>query len=169
VGFLTDLLRVYEYKPLGVTNSPEQYRYAKEHYPATEFVLANMLHVPRSDGSFDAVQWMESIGYVNQSTAFDEAYRLLRPEGKAVVKDVAATAGVSDLVRDSWGYNFITPGELITRAEESGFTLLRSVSLTVSTERFTAFYATSKVLQALHPLDIRSGNPLAFWYEFLKT
>jgi ubiquinone/menaquinone biosynthesis C-methylase UbiE len=167
VGYIAHLMNLCGFETVGVTNSRFQHDYAAEHFPETRFLLCDMTDTPLQGESFDAVQWMESIGYVDQTKAFSEAFRLLKSGGRAVCKDFAAIRDPS-LAGGAWSYRFVSAGEMINRAEDAGLKLIKAFSCRCDSKRYETFFSDSKLMQALHPAGCKAHASIPFWYEFVK-
>lgn len=87
-------------------------------------VEADMVATPLPDSCADFVTFNESIGHAEVFSAFEEASRLLKEDGKCVIKDFSPTvkpnAGVN---LPNWGYMIRPPSIMIYAAAESGLTL----------------------------------------------
>lgn len=167
VGYVTQRMNLAGHETTGVTNSQFQYDYAVKHFPETRFLLCDMTETPLPGNTFDAVQWMESIGYVEHEKAFSEACRILKAGGKAVVKDWGAIKDTS-FVWDSWPYRFVSAGEMIKRAEVPGLRLVKAFVLAGDMKRFERFCNDSKLMRELHPIGLKANASIPFWYEFEK-
>uniref|UniRef100_A0A6M3ISW0 Putative methyltransferase n=1 Tax=viral metagenome TaxID=1070528 RepID=A0A6M3ISW0_9ZZZZ len=169
IGYVAHRMNFAGYESVGVTNSKFQHDYAVEHFPETQFLLCDMTKTPLPGETFDAVQWMESVGYVDQKRAFSEGYRILKVGGKAIVKDFAAIKDAS-LACESWSYRFVSAGEMIKLAESAGLRLVKAFVLSGDDKRLVKFYSASKLLQTLHPTIVLEEKPsIPFWYEFVKV
>lgn len=167
VGYAANLMNFLGYKTAGVTDSIYQYDYAINHYLKTLFAFCDMIETPFLGESFDAVQWMESIGYVDQQKAFAEAHRLLKRGGKAIVKDFAVI-GYAEETCQSWSYRFVSAGAMITMAESEGLKLVKAFALNANGQRYERLFNESKVLRELHPAGMNIKATIPFWYEFVK-
>ncbi len=168
VGYVAHRMNLAGYETVGVTSSPFQHAYAVEHFPETRFFLCDMTETPFQAETFDAVQWMESIGYVDHVKAFSEAYRILKPKGKAIVKDLVAIKDASGAA-ESWSYRFVSAGEIVKQAEAAGLILVKAFALRGDDERYKRFFYDSKLLQSLHPTGgKKSSDSISFWFDFVK-
>lgn len=167
IGYVPDEIRKKGFDVSAVTNSLFQYEYAMKNYPETKFFFSDMCATPFDDASFDVVQWLESIGYVEQYQAFQEAFRVLRKGGRAMVKDFS-TLGEVSAVNAAWSYNHISAGQMVSSAERAGLHFIKGFCFFGNTKRFYDFYYHSRLLQDIHQDNLSPRNGIPFWYEFLK-
>jgi len=167
IGYVASVMNAMGIKTIGVTNSQFQWLYSKEHYAETTVILSDMVKTPLQEGFFDAVQWMESIGYADHESAFREAFRITNEHGRAIVKDFSSIRDAADKSK-KWSYRFIPALEMIHFAEEAGFILVRAFMLNATNERFSRFCLSSSLMKNI--CDINGTGPsVPFWYEFAKV
>lgn len=78
----------------GIDLSPRMLAAAQDHLPAATFQVADALHLPFRDASFDTVFCVSAITYMDAEKALIEWARVLRPEGTIIVSS-PATDGIT--------------------------------------------------------------------------
>lgn len=165
-GYVAHKMSLMGINVSGVTNSRFQYQYATLNYPNVRFLLEDMTRTSFDEGTFDAVQWMESIGYANHDDAFSEAFRITNEKGRVIVKDFSAIGDASDIFKH-WSYKIIPSSEMINSAERAGFKLSKAFILNADDSRFKKFCFESDLMKKLHPPE-EDKSCVPFWYEFAK-
>jgi cyanobactin maturation PatA/PatG family protease len=138
---------------------------------------ADLHNIPFSDGVFDVVLMLESLGYSKtRQQALLEAYRVLRPGGSLYIKDLFCKEGLlspieeQELPQFQARHLYNTP-RLSQASEEvrlAGFEAIQAkdISETVNFDRFLAFIAKNQKFQNL-PLiagEIKARKPVSVSY-----
>lgn len=96
-------------------------RATKRHITNIRATLGDAQKLPYSDGAFDAVYMIGTLGEIpNQHAALVEFHRVLKPDGRLVIAEVIIDP------------DFISLADLKKKADEAGFAYERSSGLSIS-------------------------------------
>jgi len=141
----------------GVTNVQAQVDVMRQ-LGGVEPVLCDYHHVPLDDAVADVVLFSESIGYGDLIGLLKESYRLLKPSGVVVIKDVAGLTG-KPVWSTVWQWMVHPKGEIDQVAKELGFTVPASETYACDMTRYEKFLNESPMMHDRYGvLDVPAGE-----------
>lgn len=149
---------------INVTNCTYQANYMAQ--LGRKVVLSDFSNTPLDSGVADFVMFNESFGYGDVNSLIKEAGRLLKTNGKLVIKDFRHINNLTTVVYEpTWEYSIYPPQEVINVAAENNLALEFYIHPNFYDDKFIEFLNKSKMAE-WHNINFRETEIVL--YRFVK-
>ena len=143
-----------------ITNSETQAALTR-HFGGSDVVLTDFHDTGLPDGVADVVMFNETWGYGDPQRLANEAFRLLKPDGRIFLKDWhSQSSGYSP----EWDWHQWRLQDIFMTLMQAGFDMVTAQNIAnPQRDRYQAFMQASELMQQMHPCKLRLPATPAFF------